>query len=320
MSNNPEIIDIKDNIEAVGPGKILRDARISLGMSEAEVAEQLNLRPSVVADFEAEKFDSDIPSTFLKGYLKNYAKLVNVSDAVIVESLKHIKMPPKPGVQMKSFSQSTKKKAENNRLMGIIWIIVIALLSLTVLWWWQQDTKPKPIELLPVEQPAANSQPGEATPIPVPSENEPKPQAQPDTPDIAHAQTVTINEPERAPAIATIMPATLSTNVASTDKTELSANQVTQAQLVNETDLIESLDSLVLSFTGDCWVNIFDVNGDRLAWGIKKADYVMSLTGKGPFNVTLGKPELVAINYNQESINMDQFQPGQIAKFVWPKQ
>lgn len=319
MTNNPETINIKDDIEVVGPGKVLREARIALGMSETEVAEQLNLRPSVVSDFEAEKFDINIPSTFLKGYLKNYAKLVNVSEAVILESLKQIKMAPKPGVEMKSFSQGAKKKTENNRLMGTIWFIVIGLLALTILWWWQQDTKPKPIQLLPIEQQTPNSQPGEATPIPVPSEEKPEPSTLKAVRIEASTETTANSVINNEQMPQTAMPTALNTEITPATVSELVGNGSTTTG-TEKVVLAESLDSLVLSFSGDCWVNIFDVNGQRLAWGIKKADYVMSLTGKGPFNVTLGKPELVAINYNQESINMEQFQPGQIAKFVWPKQ
>jgi cytoskeleton protein RodZ len=44
----------------------------------------------------------------------------------------------------------------------------------------------------------------------------------------------------------------------------------------------------------------------------------MSITGKAPFNVTLGKPELVAIKFNDNVINMSQFNRGNIAKFSLP--
>jgi len=73
-------------------------------------------------------------------------------------------------------------------------------------------------------------------------------------------------------------------------------------------------------FSGDSWVNIFDATGERLAWGIKKSGYVMIITGQAPFKITLGKPELVAIEYKESAVDMTQFDPGNIAKFSLPLQ
>ena len=78
--------------------------------------------------------------------------------------------------------------------------------------------------------------------------------------------------------------------------------------------------SVAVSFTfsGDCWVNIYDATGERIAWGIKKLGYVMNITGQAPFNITLGKPELVVIDFDGQAIDMSQFREGQIAKFTLP--
>jgi cytoskeleton protein RodZ len=44
----------------------------------------------------------------------------------------------------------------------------------------------------------------------------------------------------------------------------------------------------------------------------------MKISGQAPFNVTLGRPELVAINISDEIIDMSQFNVGNIAKFTLP--
>ena len=44
----------------------------------------------------------------------------------------------------------------------------------------------------------------------------------------------------------------------------------------------------------------------------------MKISGQAPFNVTLGRPELVAINFADENIDMSQFNAGNIAKFTLP--
>ena len=60
----------------------------------------------------------------------------------------------------------------------------------------------------------------------------------------------------------------------------------------------------MFTFNGDCWVNIYDATGERIAWGVKKLGYVMTITGKAPLKVTLGKPELAAIAFNGKKVDM----------------
>lgn len=307
MSDNQEPINISDDIVVIGPGQMLRDARIALGLSEAEVSEHLNLRLALIINIEKEEFDANIPATFLRGYLKNYAKFVGVKQTDIIASYEMLAVAEKQGGEMKSFSQSTRKKAENNRLMMTIYIIVFALVALFVVWWWQE----------------ANMSEAEvvtSTSEQVEQEEQPTQVATED------AAIITSELAEEEPA-----DKAFEQHMANSDElTNPDANVVEEDNIAiveNESvpvsepviEQVTQLEQLVFQFSGDCWVNIFDATGERLAWGIKKADYIMTLKGKAPFSITLGKPELVSIGYNEVAIDMSQFQQGQIAKFTWPK-
>jgi cytoskeleton protein RodZ len=112
-----------------------------------------------------------------------------------------------------------------------------------------------------------------------------------------------------------------SSNVASQDilsnNIELNSPKVSMIDTTSEIEEV-SLDRAVFTFSGDCWVNIYDANNERVAWGIKKQGYVMSIEGKSPFRVTIGKPELVSIAFNDENVDMTQYLSGNIAKFTLP--
>ncbi|WNC69357.1 DUF4115 domain-containing protein [Thalassotalea nanhaiensis] len=310
MSDNEEPIDISDDIVVIGPGQMLRDARTELGLSEAEVAEHLNLRLALIIDIENEQFDANTPTTFLRGYLKNYAKFVGVNQTDVIASYEMLAVAEKQGDEMKSFSQSTRKKAENNRLMMVIYAIGFALVALFVVWWWQEA---KQKETVPVTDNAEQSQ------ISSPVEQQP-----------VIDTTIDVSNTNNEPTPAEVVIATEEVPVDEVFEQHIANNTDTAAVTENSVNIAESepepvleqvieLEQLVFKFSGDCWVNIFDANGERLAWGIKKADYIMTLNGKAPFSITLGKPELVSIDYNEVAIDMSQFQQGQIAKFTWPK-
>ena len=50
---------------------------------------------------------------------------------------------------------------------------------------------------------------------------------------------------------------------------------------------------------------IYDAEGEKIAFGVKKAGYEMSLTGIAPFSVVLGKHDAVNITLNSETVDGD---------------
>jgi cytoskeleton protein RodZ len=100
---------------------------------------------------------------------------------------------------------------------------------------------------------------------------------------------------------------------------QLTLNQeVTDTEVVLQTPQEPQLSKAVFTFSGDCWVNIYDATGKRIAWGVKKAGYVMTIQGKAPLRVTVGKPELTRVVFNDEAVDMSPFNVGNIAKFTLP--
>ncbi|OUS31301.1 hypothetical protein A9Q98_03250 [Thalassotalea sp. 42_200_T64] len=320
MNDNKEPVDIGDDIEVIGPGQLLRDARIAKGMTKSEIAEQLNLRLALIESIEQECFDSNTPKTFIRGYLKNYARIVGINSEDILSSYEMLDVAEQNDAEMKSFSQNKRKQAEDNRLMLTIYFIALILIALTVVWWWQESAKMEPsvvtnaaLQEQSTSAVKATSADDKSAVTKVTTDNSTGLATQTDEPLAKQIETADAvfeqhmaNNPDsadRATDAAVISSATAST----------------RGEVNNAVEAEPNTDQLVFIFSGDCWVNIFDASGERLAWGIKKADYVMTLTGKAPFSITLGKPELVAIDYNQQAIDMSQFQQGQIAKFTWPK-
>jgi cytoskeleton protein RodZ len=69
----------------VNPGETLRQARESNGWSLAEVALKLNLTVSSLSNLEAGAFDKLPGHTFARGYIRAYAKLLGMDQAVLVQ-------------------------------------------------------------------------------------------------------------------------------------------------------------------------------------------------------------------------------------------
>ncbi|RFA30547.1 hypothetical protein CAI21_05745 [Alkalilimnicola ehrlichii] len=78
---------------AEGPGRLLREAREGKQLSLHAVADALHLRVAVVQALEGDRYDELPPATFSKGYLKAYAKLVEVPEADVLAAFERIHAP-----------------------------------------------------------------------------------------------------------------------------------------------------------------------------------------------------------------------------------
>jgi len=296
--------ELTEDMELVGPGQMLKEARIALKLTQQDVAHKLNFTIALVESIESEKFNNRLPSTYTRGYLKNYAKLVKVPYDDVLASYELLGIAAEQQAEMQSFSQITKKQAENSRLMWFSYFILAVLIGLTVIWWQQEHQQEQDMKktISPKTMVSKSTQENNSVPA---SNNEPR------------KKTIALQKPlqaqEKQQKIAS------KTKIVEKIKPSLTNTFVQKKSENTKSQVVESpIDTAIFTFSGDCWVNIYDATGERVAWGIKKADYVMNIKGKAPFSVTLGKPELVSINFNGKNIDMSQFGAGNIAKFTLP--
>jgi cytoskeleton protein RodZ len=77
---------VTDNVATLplSPGQRLKQAREKLGLSRAEVAERLFLNAGFVAHLEDDEFDQLPGPTFVKGYIKSYSRILNLSPEPLI--------------------------------------------------------------------------------------------------------------------------------------------------------------------------------------------------------------------------------------------
>ncbi len=297
-----QITELSEDMEMVSPGAMLREARKALSLSQEHIASKLNFKIGLVRDIEQDIFDPTMPVTFNRGYLANYAKLVSVDVEDVLASYDALDAASIQRSEMLSFSKQTAKQAEHSRVMWLSYFIIAVLIGLTVLWW-QQETS---------NQKSTNS--GELPSIELTdtqgngSEND------------ANVASIVDNKAainEQDTDIHSDVETTDKLTVGQIEVSESATNTVVIAEPTQKPKVPE-VSKAVFTFSGDCWVNIYDATGKRIAWGIKKAGYVMTIQGKAPLRITVGKPELTSIVFNDEAVDMSPFNIGNIAKFTLP--
>ena len=168
------------------------------------------------------------------------------------------------------------------------------------------DEPEVPLELMPRARTAKPAPEDVVSTLPVTTaeqgiESEPTTRVEPSASRTAEVEVATeLETPSVAVAeTSLVMPTSVIAEVAA--PTEQVANTLT--------------DNLTLRYTDNCWTQIRDATGKRLAFGVIKAGEVLELSGIAPFDVTLGQSDGVTVEFNGRPFEHTRFSRGKIARF-----
>ncbi|MDM7859697.1 DUF4115 domain-containing protein [Alteromonas sp. ASW11-36] len=294
-------------------GAQLKAGREAIGLSQQALADKLFLKLTIIQQLEDDNVDSATSSTFVKGYIRLYAKNVDLEPEPLVDLFNASIGVQKAPQKLQSFSRRTTHEARDNRWMMVTYFILAVVIALFVLWWYQQPqtTVSEVTATLPdVEN--------------IQTERTELPNLQSDDAYSANAVGVPLDE---ATDSVTEQPELSEPGDIDADVSSELGGEDTQALVDNDAPAIENLNQtetpatvdLVFNFSGDCWVNITDATGEAIAYGTKVAGRIMPITGLPPFEVTLGAPQNVAITFAGEPVDLSDIPEGRSARFTLPR-
>ncbi|WP_413604484.1 cytoskeleton protein RodZ [Escherichia fergusonii] len=322
-----------DQNEALTTGVRLRNAREQLGLSQQAVAERLCLKVSTVRDIEEDKAPADLASTFLRGYIRSYARLVHIPEEELLPGLE--KQAPLRAVKvapMQSFSLGKRRKKRDGWLMTFTWLVLFVVIGLSGAWWWQ-DHKAQQEEIttmadqssaelnangtnsqsIPLENSTTTGP--EATPAPAApvdtTANEQTPAASTPTPVTEPQQNAVVPPSQANVDTATTAPAAPATTMTPDTATPLPTDQA------GVTTPAADPNALVMNFTADCWLEVTDATGKKLFSGMQRKDGNLNLTGQAPYKLKIGAPAAVQIQYQGKPVDLSRFiRTNQVARLT----
>ena len=283
LKNTDESAELQDNIDVITAGQILRDARIALGISVQQVSDNINLKLSVINNIEKSVLDKNISATFMRGYIRCYARYLKIDEDEVVRAYDCQNAACEGQAELQSFSRRTKLEAHDNRLMLVSYGIIGFMLIVFLIWGLKGDdvdvVVPEPEQIAVA---TSESIPTAA----VEQSNVTKPAV------VSPVVIADVVESEPVSAVPVV------------------AEKPTKPAVVTQ--------PLIVAFTGDCWVEIKDTNGKTLTTGVKKAGQTIQLQGLAPLSIKLGAPEQVTMSYAGEPVDLSTFKEGRLAKFKLP--
>lgn len=315
--------DFQDDSQAVGPGQLLRNAREQLGWTREQVASRIHLRLTLIAAIESDTYDKHTSHTFIRGYLRTYAKLVGIPDETILAAYDKLGLTPPDNIDMQSFSRRSRQQANDSRLKVVTWLVILVLIALSVAWWWQSTSRRSAGDeaLAATEMSATGSTPAEPAITPPDAINT-APGAgaaiAPADTDVAAPTVVSDATAILAPASAAVAPTDVSAAVGTaTDAAVSGANGTESEEAVVDP---ATAPQLKMSFTADCWLDVKDAKGKTLFSGLKKANDELVLEGAEPLKFIIGAPMAVKLDYKGQSFDMSRYNNGRTARFSLPQE
>lgn len=326
-------------------GDRLRQAREALNLSLEDAAKAISLRPSILAKLENNEFvQKDVPSTFLRGYVRSYAKFLRIPDA----EWTHLTFGEAHKNDLSKNTRATRsvnQYSSHSRWVGTLTtIILLAAVGMTGLWWWQNYQKSneerdnlvqtyvekeKTAEVpvthsneIPVTvntQPAVSS--NETTSVVEKTNNAAEPavsttqenQAQPVNTEVSTAAT---SAPTIGQTQAPVVEQTLPNTEPTTEQTVPDTQSAVENPAISEAPTTAKGDLVIEITKNSSWISVKDQNRKVLAQKEYKQGEVLTFNGND-YALIIGAPGNVRITYKGEAYPLTV--DGRVAKFKLPK-
>jgi cytoskeleton protein RodZ len=307
-------------------GKLLRDAREAKGIAIEDMAEKLHLLTDVVRGIEQCDFEEMPSRVFVRGYVRNYARLVGLNaqemldkfDQAHPEDLSHLQIDKSPHLPTDSPVVS--------RFAGIMtWVTVLAIVILFVVWWYGYLTREEAKEIT-VEQSVETEEVTVQAPV------ELVPQVESLTPPVLAIETIEeaqaalpkneLTEPKIAlPTEAALVDSVIEAQPIVAEPLFIEPAQALvieekPVEVVEAQPQVPAVPDVRLKLNGDCWVIVKSDDDSFKLVGLYNTGYEKIFEGNAPYTIVLGNYESAELWVRGELYDLTPHARGNVARFT----
>ena len=261
--------------ERIYPGQLLKEARKKTRRRYKRLSSELSIPEKYLEALEENNFSIMAGPTYVKGYLRAYAKKLDLDPKTVITAfdryLKDQRRLEKKGIK-KEQKNETKKKVSY-----IYALIFFLIASITLL-----------IAFIPERN----------------NDSEKKEDRSFSETEIQNLNDISpiLNT---KPALSIELEQDTSQNILDLNiQEEVIALEITD-DVKDETNKlsIETINTIEMNFSGDCWIELMDKNG-IIEYRLAKAGTSMFFEGLGPFKLLIGNSKRVELFYNDVKVSL----------------
>jgi len=274
-------------------GEQLRLAREARNLSLGEAAQSLKLAPRQVEALESENWGALPGNTMIRGFVRNYARLLNLDADVLMRALDAAQLQQAPQLEASAGTSASLPPASSRRVERRDWLAVLAgllLLGLAGLAYFfiPADLWRAQLTALIESQPAAPSQ-EIAAPVPVP------PPAETAAAKGGAGESVTVIA---APHATVLSDASVATPQPSAALSPPAGS------------------GLKLSFAQPAWIEVRDARGQLVLSELSAAGSQREIAGEPPLSLIIGNSTQVTLQFRGKVIDLAPYTKNGVARLT----
>lgn len=294
-------------------GALLGLGREKAGLSLGDVASRLRMGLKQVRALEQDDYSALPKGTFLRGFVRNFAKEVGVKPEQALELLEkthHAAVAIKASAVVMPSQQNIKVPTPGGEVAKprsrVLSAFAFVLILLVVVWWWWENVRPHNANRGRVKPVVEEKSVSVAVAVPEPTfdgatSNSVTPGSDPGR------QTLSQTEPPKSapnpePAVVSAI-----TPSASSPQVQLAPVSADGLRLANN-------DSLGLTFSDKSWVQVIDATGTTIVDRIFTRGEAENLAGRAPFSVVIGNAQATRLAYKGKDIDLAPHTRGAVAR------
>ncbi len=286
------------------PGEQLKKGRERMQLSTREVSEQLNLKHSFVQMIEDDNYSALPGATFVRGYLRAYAKLVGVDGEALVETYNtHFNEEPKPEERYKPVETIKPQRSFSDPLIKYTTLAVVAALIALSIMWWQSRNGAEPLSLVQSDTVTVETSEGETIIAQM---------------DLSGAEESPITEQVIAVEEVEAADETVTENTESVTEdavAETAADAEPTPEEIGQAAMGQ--ERFTITFTEECWVEVTDGRDIKVVANLKQPGEESVVEGLPPFKLMIGNAGGAVVTYQGEQVDLTPYtNRNNIARFT----
>ncbi len=271
--------------ERASPGKALAAARAELKLSVADVSQQIKYGVKQIAAIESDDYAKLPGTTFVRGMIRSYAKLVQIDAEPLLADLGRRNIPAVVTVDLRTSGQEPfiEGGGKSNRIY--VSLSVAALVAVAVV---AYEWRVNPVDTGEVVTIKSKATPGDA------SAAAPAPQMPP-----APSAPVPLDPAPPVPA-----PASVPVSAAAGDARAAEPRARTEVTPGRDKGSVGGLKRIDLAFDQLSWVEIKQSDGKVLLSQLNQPGSTRVIEGVPPFDVVIGNAAQVRLKYNDAPVDL----------------
>lgn len=297
------------------PGQSLREAREALGMSVFEVAQSLRLSRKQIESMEANAW-SELPGmTSIRGFIRNYARLVRLDSAPLLAMLEEKAATPgnAGNLELPKATTATLPEPGDHQRKDVFAVssgVIMVVLAVAAFFFLPDGFLAK---LIPAKDTAQETK--AAADVPLANPQVLTPPAAPAEPVMPPASQPQANAPEAPPPVLNV-PAAPATAVPSPAPATPAAVPTVLTTPPAPAAPAAVSGAIRLNFAGASWVEVRG-KGDKIIFSQSNtAGSEKEVVGEGPYSLVIGNAAQVKLSYKGKPVDLEPHTKGAVARLT----